>query len=534
MKIIPSYIWDGQKPGNKAEHRFFELLRKVRLPEKSIALHSLNLRGDKKQSWYEIDFLIVTQTCIYGIEVKTGFLTSREGDWRVHKSNMDIAYTKKKSPYVQAKDATLYWRDNWLFKHFPELRGRIECAYMVALFQNDESSLQTLDCPELPREVVLGDQEFTVDGLVKRLKETKDYHLESTKRRAQSSGISKQEVEFIASKLRPSLEQSYPTGVRNFLLRSQHELTEEQYRLLDALESFDRLLIDGGAGTGKTFVLTHLVQKDVLADKAVLILTRPEKLRSKLQLLLKDVDVCVVGPEDLPNIEDNRFDTLYVDEGQDLCDEQTLHELDKKLRGGMDSSRWRWFGDFQNQLGAKLHMSEEVFEFIKGLTGNNSIYPLKRNVRNTPNVVRWLEAICHARMGETVMAGAGPEVLIENEHRLSSLLEQVASNPVLGDSPTESSVIIYPKDFFDEFNASALGKEALSRNLLTSDSESFKGLESEVVYAWVPRQIEDSDLKDYLYKSVSRARAICFVITKDKDSLMKQAMRLQESSHEPS
>lgn len=534
MKIIPSYIWDGEKPGNQAEHRFFEVLQKLPFPERSIALHSQNLRGDKKQSWYEIDFLILTQTCIYGVEVKTGFLSSREGDWRVHKSNMEIAYTKKKSPYVQAKDATLYWRDNWLFKNFPELRGRIDCAYMVALFQNDESSLQTLNCPELPREVVLGDQEFTVDGLLKRLKETRDYHLTPTKRRTQSPGLSKQEVEFIANKLRPSLEQSYPAGVRNFLLNSQHELTEEQYRLLDALEGFDRLLIDGGAGTGKTFVLTHLVRKDVLAGKTVLILTRPEKLRSKLQLLLKDLDVCILGPEDLANIEDNRFDVLYVDEGQDLCDEQTLHDLDKKLRGGMGSSRWRWFGDFQNQLGAELHMSEEVFEFIKGLTGNNSIFPLRRNVRNTPNVVRWLEAICHARMGETVMAGAGPEVLIENEHRFSTLLEQVTSNPVIGDSPTESTVIIYPKDFSGEFHSSTFGKEALNKNLSISDSESFKGLESEVVYAWVPPKIEDSDLKDYLYKSVSRARAICFVVTKNKDSLMKQAMRLQESNDEPS
>jgi hypothetical protein len=137
-------------------------------------------------------------------------------------------------------------------------------------------------------------------------------------------------------------------------------------------------------------------------------------------------------------------------------------------------------------------------------------------------------------MGETAMAGAGPEVIIENEHRFSSLREKVASNPVLGDSPTESTVIIYPEGFSGEFTSSTVGKEALNKNLLISDSESFKGLESEVVYAWVPQQIEDSDLKDYLYKSVSRARAICFVMTKNKDALMKQAIRLQESNNEPS
>lgn len=534
MKIVPSYIWEQTEPRNKAEHSIFELLSALNLPEKSAALHSLNLRGDKKQSWYEIDFLVITESCIYGIEVKTGFLSSRDGEWRVHKSNMDIAYKKKKSPYIQAKDATLCWRDQWLFKKFPEFRGRIDCVYMVALLQNDEVSLREMNSPELPREVVLGCDEFTVEGLKKRLKNVRDYHLEPTKRGPKRSGISREEVEFIVSKLRPNLEQSYPTGVRNFLLKNQHELTNEQYKLMDALESFDRLVIDGGAGTGKTFVLTHLVRKDVLQSKTVLILTRPEKLRSKLKLLLDNVDVCIAGPEELSKIEDNQFDTLYIDEGQDLCDEKTIFELDKKLKGGLEKSRWRWFGDFQNQLGSKLQVSEEIFDFLKGLTGNSSLYLLKRNVRNTPNVVRWLEAICQARMGETVMAGVGPEVLIENECSFSTLLENVKANPVLDSSLIESTVIIYPEEFFAEFKASSLGKEVVSRNILTSDSESFKGLESEVVYVWVPRQIEDLDLKDYLYKSVSRARAICFVIAKDKKSLMKQAIRLQESNNEPS
>lgn len=534
MKTVPDYIWEKNEPKNKAEHKVFELLQALNLPEKSVAFHSLNLRGNKKQSWYEIDFLIVTQSCIFGVEVKTGFLSSSKGDWRVHKSNMDVAYTKKKSPYVQAKDATLCWRDEWFFKKFPEFKGKIECVYMVALLQNDEISLRGMNSPELPREVVLGCDEFTVESLKKRLVNVKDYHLKPTKRGPKKPGLSREEVEFIVSKLRPSLELSYPTGIRNFLLKNQHELTNEQYSLMDALESFDRLLIDGGAGTGKTFALTHLARKDALQNKTVLILTRPEQLRSKLKLLLSNIDVCIAGPEELPEIENNHFDTLFIDEGQDLCDEETIFELDKKLKGGLEKSRWRWFGDFQNQLGSKLQISDETFQFLKGLTGNSSVYLLKRNVRNTPSVVRWLEAVCQARMGETVMVGAGPEVLIAHESRFPTLLENVKSNPVLDNSLIESTVIIYPQEFFDEFKASSLFKEAFSRNILTSDSESFKGLESEVVYVWVPKQIEDSDLRDYLYKGVSRARAVCFVIAKDENSLMKQAIRLQELNYEPS
>ncbi|MDP4527431.1 NERD domain-containing protein [Alkalimonas delamerensis] len=519
MKTIPSYIWDIHKPDNLAEDKLLQLLSQLELGEKSIAFHSLNLRGDRKQSWYEIDFLIITQFCVYGIEAKTGFLSSGNGEWHIHKSNGEIAYSKRKSPYIQAKDATLHWRDSWMSKKFPELARKLDFVFIAALYMNDEESLHELNCPELPREVVLGQANFSLDGLKKCIESARKYH---QTRSNHSGGISKDDVEHIAAKLRPTVEKSYPTGLRNFLLQSQHELTEEQYRLVDALDCFDRLIIDGGAGTGKTFVLAHLIRKDVAQGRRILVLIKPRLLREKIQTMLSEINVFVIGPEDLSLDIERKFDTLYVDEGQDLCDETILLTLDLVLEQGAENSRWRWFGDFQNQRGTDVTFSQEVFDLLKSMTGNNAVYPLKRNVRNTPSVVKWLENICQARMGETVMKGAGPEVTVESEENIVAILDAITQNPVLEDSPDASVITIFPEKYENTFRTSLVGDASTSRNIPCWGSEAFKGLESEVVLVWVPPNMNDEELKNYLYKSVSRARAICTLFTNDKRGLLKQ------------
>jgi hypothetical protein len=519
VKIVPSYIWDTNERKNLAEDKLFKLLEQLDIGEKSIALHSMNLVGDKKQSWYEIDFLVVTQTCIYGIEAKTGYVSAKHGDWRVHKTNYDIAYIKKKSPYIQAKDATLHWRNSWLRKRFPNLVDKLDYVFVAALYMNDPDSISALNSTELPQEAVLGQRDFNLDGLRACLESAKSYHQTRT---SLNRGISKEEVEHIVSQMRPTVEQSFPQGLRNFLLEVQEELTAEQYRLVDTLDTFERLIIDGGAGTGKTFVLAHLVRKDVSLGRRVIILVKPILLREKLKTLLEDLPVIVCGANEFEDGLSAQFDTLYVDEGQDLCNELVLESVDSVLVGGLEKSRWRWFGDFQNQRGENVNFSSDVFDVLKSFTGNSAVYNLRRNVRNTPNIVKWLEHICHARMGETVIKGAGPEVTIESEDSLDSIIDNFLQNPTFEGSPDSLSVAIYPEAYEEKFLRSG-AKVILDReNVLIRGAEEFKGLEAEVVIVWVPNDISEIELKDFLYKSVSRARALCQIITQDRKSLFEK------------
>lgn len=527
MKIIPNYIWQDAKPENIGEHRVFELLKEIQGNEKMIACHSINLRGDRKQMWYELDFLILTSKCIYGVEVKTGYLSTNEGDWRIHKSNMDVAYVKKKSPYVQAKDALLHWRNKWLFKEFPEIRGKIEFAFVSCLLMNDKKSLQQLNSIELPIEVTLSQEQFTETGILDLLNSSYKYHV-MDRGLKEPSGLSKEQLERIVHKLRPSVEKSYPSGLRNFLIESQDKLTEEQYNLLDQLDFFERLIIDGGAGTGKTFMLSHLIRKHIANNaEKILVLTRPILLAKKLAAIFKDESsVVVVKPDELPLLENDYFQSLYVDEGQDLCNEYCLDHLDRVLEGGLQNSTWRWFGDFQNQLGCEVEFSSDVFELLTGLTGNNAVFLLTRNVRNTPSVIHWLEAVCQARMGETKVRGSGPEVIIEDQSLFPILLNEVLQDPTLQESPDEAVVMIYPEAFTEVFDIAPFRSQLNLKNIPSIDSESFKGLESEVVFAWVPENLTDDKLSDYLYKSVSRARAICFVLGVDGKKLLDQVVRI--------
>ena len=53
----------------------------------------------------------------------------------------------------------------------------------------------------------------------------------------------------------------------------------------------------------------------------------------------------------------------------------------------MANGRWRWFGDFENQIATGHSVDLDVLDYLIDLTGNEARLPLKRNVRNTPQIV---------------------------------------------------------------------------------------------------------------------------------------------------
>ena len=103
-----------------------------------------------------------------------------------------------------------------------------------------------------------------------------------------------------------------------------------------------------------------------------------------------------------------------------------------------------------------------------------------------------------------------------------TIFDAITQNPVLEDSPDASVITIFPEKYENTFRTSLVGDASASRNIPCWGSEAFKGLESEVVLVWVPPNMNDEELKNFLYKSVSRARAICTVFTNDKRGLLKQ------------
>jgi hypothetical protein len=110
--------------------------------------------------------------------------------------------------------------------------------------------------------------------------------------------------------------------------------------------------------------------------------------------------------------EDQKFDVLIVDEGQDFRDDgDKLALLNAMLKGGFTKGRWRWFEDLNQILtppsddkpSATLHELTEVLD-------DNAEFELTGNWRNTDQIA---SRVC-AAMGLTFAPGkvglSGPEV----------------------------------------------------------------------------------------------------------------------------
>ena len=91
MKTIPPQIWHHEIDNN-GERKVMDLLEEVNLSSYDVALHSQNVSGGNRQSWSEIDFLVITKRAIVGMEVKGGPVRYINKFWRVY-AGFRVGYT---------------------------------------------------------------------------------------------------------------------------------------------------------------------------------------------------------------------------------------------------------------------------------------------------------------------------------------------------------------------------------------------------------------------------------------------------------
>jgi superfamily I DNA/RNA helicase len=287
-------------------------------------------------------------------------------------------------------------------------------------------------------------------------------------------------------------------------------MTESQYKVIDMFSSFNRLLIEGGAGTGKTFLLLYAVKFESTNNKKIAIITKPQRLLNFLKKEVNyDSNIHCYDANTLLDCQEDYFDVVLIDEGQDWCNSNGIDVIDKVLKGGLENGRWRWFGDFENQFDKKYDFDDAYLDYLKTCTGNNSIVSLDRNVRNTPQIVMSLEKITKARVGKTTVKGAGPEVKNLTYNELDLLLNNYENFAV------DQSTILY-------VNKVDL-QNLPTRSRLKHDGcdfcqiDEFKGMESNYIFIIGFETVDNIEsFRDLYYKSVSRSTGICYIVTDEK------------------
>lgn len=506
MELIPSHIWEkAASGGDAAEIRVFNLLKQFRLSQNCVAMHSQNIIGGHKQTWSEMDFLIISERAIIGVEVKAGKVATKNGTWFVYRDNGEIAYKKNKSPLVQISNALDHFRTSWFHDRFRQKYKGLPFVKVAVLCSNfrPDATMGT----ELQDELVVYKEDLTPDALKARLNIAINYHIKNAHIGAPIE-LSEANISEISNGVRPQLDLSYPSRAGNLSLEIiQNTLTEQQYLTADILDNVNRYILDGGAGTGKTFLLVYDAMRKFKQGKAVGVLAPTPQLAAHISIQLDHKVPCF----DRFSISNHGpFDVLYLDEAQDFINQSDFGVLDDLIIGGIADGSWRFYGDLQNQISSDKQIDAEVFDFLLECTGNNAICPMTRNVRNTPAIVTYLEKVCSVRIGETSVKGAGPDVEAVSYDEGLRLVSGIEQHKTYGLIRAEELVVLYP-DCLDEATKNNLIRPYLNKFKLFSVAE-FKGLEESVVFlVGLDLTLEPCDIRDALYCGVSRARGLCLI-----------------------
>lgn len=410
-RLIPSFMDDRTPPG---ERDVFNMLAAG--PDDWVALHSLDLAPWNRGLRTEIDFVvIVPDTGLVCIEVKSHEeICFEDGRW----SPPEI----KRSPFKQASDGrhTFYRRLRELAPQFKKVPVVHCCIFPRATFDLQRNlSLQ-------PWELIDGrcfraftsGQDFCADLKARMRQSIKaDANLEPI-----AAILSRNQIDSIVNYCLP-IRKRCPDAREEISRREEQiekALREQQKPVLGLAELNDRLVVSGGAGTGKTLIAMEVARRAAEKGRRVALLCYNQLvgdwMRRRMEQINPALPNLVVGrairvmaemtglgiPSDpsrefwetgLPQLLEERltdadfkaaasFDYLVLDEAQDFLARPRLWEcLTQFLDRGLSNGAFALFGDFDNQVLSEYDVMDKTLSALNA-SAMPSRWRLTENCRN--------------------------------------------------------------------------------------------------------------------------------------------------------
>ena len=526
MRMVPSSPYDT---GSQAEKLVFDRLRRA-FDDRYVAYHSLKPTRHPFKRFPEIDFVICGPEGLYVLEVKGGRIACHNGLWEYQDRNGRTDRSQE-SPFRQAETA-LHGLIQDLRAHLPaDALVRLTTGYGVVF---PDCEWRTRGAEWDPEMLADAHCSRDLEGWLRGLFEY--WEGRHGRRGSLDHGALRElqehlrpEVDTPASEAKTTLLDQVE-GVR----RRVERFTDDQMRLADVAEVNPRVLCAGGAGTGKTFLAERLARRWAEAGLQVALVCRSPWLRHFLasRLSMPGLTVSLIGGVrlDCRRAGLERFDALIVDEGQDLFEVGCIETLDDVLAGGLETGRWCWFHDLNNQ--SLTHRFERrAKDYLESLDPVRM--PLRINCRNTRVILEWIQDALDADLGIRG-AGAGPAVRHQTAANRRESAERAAHEIVelvdMGGLAPGSVTILSPFDFA-ESSVAAMPPDAVRRVRSLDEFsmrgslgdkvgfariEEFKGLENEaiVVVDLPPFNGVDRNAATH-YVAMSRARSVLSLIHRD-------------------
>lgn len=504
MILVPALADIERRAESNAERTFARLLKNVEGGPDAVAFYSVRLREHAYKQQAEADFVILWKRTVVVVEVKGGGVRKHDGAWysvdrhkdwhKLASSPMeqaqsaayalrDILRTDKLgwypheacvvTPDIDAPPTDIAWkRTHWLAH--PDMSSH---AIAAAL---DEIVASAPSCPPKQRVARLEDLRTRLFGEFTRM---------------------------------PVID-----AQRGAVIEEQNRATSGQARVLAVLSRNDRMLVSGGAGTGKSLVLVEAAKQEREGGKSVLITFRSPHLASMFEPYVAGTGIDVIAFDELDATK--RYDVVLVDEAQDLMTADAMDKIDHVIVGGREAGRWRMFLDQNNQA----HVDGDYDSDVAELLGTEAIsVDLDLNVRNTQAIVHVVQEYLGADVGDPGIVH-GERVFWHPSTEDDPIAEaEVIAAQLRSDGASNDSIWI-----IDVCGDASPGVSA--RGFTVQNPKHAKGLEAEhVVVCNLPTTF-DSEGTAHLYVAVTRARVSLHIAASKEDR--KRLQRLIKDNNQ--
>lgn len=497
---LPDILKNAESP---AERRVAEILKSVDGPADAVAFHSVKLRSHRYKQQAEADFVILWGGVLLLIEVKGGGVKKFEGVW--YSINRHGDWKKlSTSPMEQAGSAMYALRD------ILQSEGVGWFAHEAVVITPD------IDAPppaiEWDATHWLAKDEMSVAALTEALTKIAAKSKSAPHGAKLARGQELRERLFGEFSRMPVID-----AQRGAVLEEQNRATDAQARVLASLARNQRMMVLGGAGTGKSLVLAEAAKQEATAGRSVLITFHSPALTNFFTPLVAERAIDVVPFDELG--ADKSYDVVLIDEAQDLMTAEAMDRLDMAIRGGRADGRWRMFLDPNNQAHVDGRFDADVFELVatEALSCD-----LDLNIRNTKAIVHVVQEYLGADIGDPGIVH-GEKIQWTWSKGSADVDEAVGvARALIADGALRSAIWI--------ISVTSTSAPTTVDGITVTSPRYAKGLEAEhVIVCDLPEEFDSSGIAAF-YVAVTRARVSLNIIASSEDKRRLQGLVRQRGS----